>query len=202
MQLPFIHLNLLFNPFGELTPQQRKEIAVVDLPSCKDILYKKSVAIQFYADHGRGKTTHLLALHKMYPETEYIKLHTGDQIKTCPQKILFIDSVENLSKRNRLKLYGNTSSIAITSHTDLSRELKQAGYQVLNIKISVRDDALLFEILNRRIEYARRDKGNIPVVDMQSIYKLKTEFGDNIRAIEACLYEKFQNMSGIENVNM
>ncbi|VAW70774.1 hypothetical protein MNBD_GAMMA09-1172 [hydrothermal vent metagenome] len=202
MQLPFLHLNLYFNPFGELDCEQRKQLAVVNLSEYKQSLYNKGLAIQFYADHGRGKTTHLLALHNIYPDAEYIKLYAGDKPEIFLRDILFIDSIENLSKRKRTDLYRNTASIAFTSHTDLSPEIRQAGYQLINIKISVADNMTLKYIFNRRIEYARRTDHSIPVVGMPLIYNLRQRYGDNVRAMEAHLYEIFQNLKGISNVKM
>ncbi len=202
MQLAFSHLNLCFNPFGELGAEQRQQLAVVNLLSFEKTLRIKSTAIQFYADHGRGKTTHLLALHKMYSDAQYIKLYAGSQCDIRPRKILFVDSIENISKRQRLRLYKNTDSIAITSHVDLSRELASAGFRVFNNKVSATDNNILLEIFNRRIAYARRNAGDIPVLDMQIIDQLKQLYGDDVRKMEADLYERFQIMQGVESVKM
>ena len=99
MRLSFSHLNLKFNPFGELNVQQRKQVCVVDIDSIKDGLKKDGIAIQFLADHGRGKTTHLLSLHKFYPEAEYIKILVGKKPVFTQQSCRFVDSFENLSSQ-------------------------------------------------------------------------------------------------------
>lgn len=202
MQLPFIHLNLCFNPFGELTAQQRINLAVVDLEGLQSVLYEQAIAIQFYADHGRGKTTHLLSLHQLYPKVEYIKLHSGERPEIQPRSIRFVDSIENLPGRKRLNLYRKTASIALTTHTDLTKELNRAGYRVINRHVSTVDNETLLKIFNSRIEYARRGAGAIPVVDMCAIGSLKSLFGDDIRAMEACLYDRVQNMKGVDNVKV
>ena len=200
--LAFKQLNLFFNPFGELSPEQRKKLAVVDVSAYRDILNSRNTAIQFHADHGRGKTTHLLALHEYYPQAEYIKLFANATIKIYPRPVCFIDSIENLNKKQRIRLYKKTQSIALTTHMDLSAELQAAGYQLMNIKISTTDEHRLWQIFNRRLEYARRSTGKIPKIDMSLIEQLKQRFGDDIRAMESFLYEKIQTMTGIENVKM
>ena len=59
---PFAKLNLLRNPFGELVREERIPAAVVDVAAIEPLLNRPRVALQFYGDCGRGKTTHLLAL--------------------------------------------------------------------------------------------------------------------------------------------
>jgi fumarate reductase flavoprotein subunit len=68
MGLPFAHLNLRFNPFGELDLHLRADVAVVDLADWPKRLAAGRFAIQFLADCGRGKTTHLLALRRHFPD--------------------------------------------------------------------------------------------------------------------------------------
>ncbi|RDH84023.1 MAG: hypothetical protein DIZ80_07770 [endosymbiont of Galathealinum brachiosum] len=202
MNLPFDHLNLRFNPFGELTSDQRKQVAFVDIESLTKSLNKEATAIQFLADHGRGKTTHLLSLHDYYSKTEYIKIYQGDKPDFTEQFIRFVDSVENLTKKSRLELYKKTSSIAFTSHADLSKELHKAGFSVTTIKVCMENELTLRDIFTQRIKFAQRNDGAIPVVDQFAIKKLKTLYGDDIRSMEGHLYELFQQMERIENVKV
>lgn len=202
MKLAFSHLNLKFNPFGELNPEQRKQLAVVDIEKIKNILNKPGVAIQFLADHGRGKTTHLLSLHELYPEAKYIKIFSGDKPDFEFHEIYFIDSIENISKKQRNFLYKNSSSIACTTHTDLSRELNRAGYEVVSKRVSLYDENILKKVFNDRIEYSRRGEGDIPVIDLRLINSLKQLYGDDIRSMEHHLYEKFQTLERIDNVKV
>ena len=202
MQLPFSHLNLRFNPFGELNPEQRKQIAVVDIESIIRSLDLPSVAIQFLADHGRGKTTHLLALHKHYPDAEYTKIYTGDNPEFMSQAIRFVDSIENITKKQRRDLYKKSGSIAFTTHTDLSQELERAGFSVINKIISMKNEKTLLQIFRQRIEYARRAEGATPHIDLETVKQLKQRYGDDVRAMESFLYEKLQTLERIENVKM
>lgn len=202
MKLPFSHINLRYNPFGELDQQQRLEVAVVDVDKYKHILKEQGNAIQFVADHGRGKTTHLLSLYQYYLTAEYTQLYPGDKPDMSQHVMRFVDSVENMSKQERLAMYKNSPSLACTTHTDLTKELTAAGYKVFNIVVSLKNIETIRQVFNRRIEFSRRYAGDIPVIDVQIVDKLIKQFGDDIRAMEHCLYEKFQNMEKIENVKM
>jgi len=202
MKLPFIHLNLRFNPFGELTLEQRRDVSIVDIKSLKTCLNKKFVAIQFLADHGRGKTTHLLSLHKEYPASEYIKIQSDDNPRFSPCAIRFADSVENMTKKSRIDLYKKSNSLALTTHADLSKELIKHGFTVITKKISMEDENTLMKIFSRRIKYAQRCEGEVPRINLQAIKKLKHLYKDDVRAMESHLYEKIQCLKGIENVEV
>lgn len=192
--LPFAHLNLRFNPFGELTHEERGILAHVDLGLLPEILQHSHQAVQFVADHGRGKSTHLIALHRSFKNTLFTQLYPGDEPMFSKCALRFVDGVENLSKRRRRLLYRVSESIAITTHHDLSDELSLAGYQVHSVWVSLKDEGMLNIALTRRIEFARRSEGPIPTLSSESIRRLQNSFGDDIRAMESCLYERFQSM--------
>jgi len=59
---PYLRWNLLRNPFGELTRQERAELAVVDVAIYLAELQAGRTALHFLGDQGRGKSTHLLAI--------------------------------------------------------------------------------------------------------------------------------------------
>ena len=61
MQGRYAHLNLRWNPFGEATPEERADLALVDYPAFESFL-KPGVALELRADHGRGKSTTLWGL--------------------------------------------------------------------------------------------------------------------------------------------
>ena len=77
--LPFAHLNLRFNPFEELTREERAVTAIVDLDELPELHSKDRVAVQFLGEHGRGKSTHLIALHKQFKDSLYTQIHIGDK---------------------------------------------------------------------------------------------------------------------------
>jgi len=202
MQPAYQHLNLVRNPFGALTPQARIQVAVVDVAHLVDALKKPATAIQFLAGHGRGKTTHLLALHALIPEASYTQLQPGDEHVFTTSKLRFIDSVENLSRRSRKQLYKASESIALSTHKRLTFELKRNGYHVITIKVSTSDPKLLQDIFNRRIAHARRGSGTIPVLSDNDALVLKKRFKDDVRSMEHYLYDVFQSLDTPENLKL
>lgn len=201
-KLPFVHLNLRINPFGELTQEERAGVAVVDLGELPALLLQERQAIQFVADHGRGKSTHLIKLHQFFKNYPYTQIHCGDKPEVTKNAIHFVDSVENLSKFRRRCLYKKADSIAITTHRDLTRELSTAGFKVHTVHVSLLDDSALQKVFSSRIEFARRGEGDVPTISLASISSLKEIFHDDIRAMESHLYAVFQTLEGVGNVEV
>lgn len=200
-RLAFSHLNLRFNPFGELNRIQRARVAVVDLEDLPQLLLTPGTALQFVADHGRGKSTHLIALHEQLPQCPYTQIHHGDRPKFSQQDIQFVDSIENLSRFARSRLYKRSRSIALTSHCDLSDELTKAGYLVVTRHITQQCPERIANLLNRRILFARRNPDlRVPLLTSETINRLMQECGTDIREMENRLYETFQIMKEIEDV--
>ncbi len=196
--LAFSKLNLRFNPFGELDPAERTQLAVVDVAPLVPILRNSRTAIQFLADHGRGKTTHLLALHAYFPGAPYLKLHSGSRPVLHSAQIHFIDSIEHLNARARRRLYRRSNSIAFTTHIDLSEELDRSGLKLTTVNVSCSNIETLQKIFQKRIEFARRGSGDIPMISKETIRALKSQHQDDIRAIENSLYFQFQTMDAID----
>ncbi len=201
-QLPFAHLNLRFNPFGELTREERAATAVVNLNDIPELHTKDRVAVQFMGEHGRGKSTHLIALHKQFKDSPYTQIHIGDKPTFNKDPIQFIDSIEILSASRRKKIYRSTNILAITTHNDLSKELQSAGFEVISKRIFFESEQALKKIINNRIEFARRDAGDLPNVDLNTIRQLISKFNDDVRTMEHHLYDVFQNLKEIGNVKV
>lgn len=200
-QLVFSHLNLRFNPFGELSRLERAQVAVTDLGSLPMKILMPGTAVQIVGEHGRGKSSHLLALHAHMSQCAYTQIHTGDNPKFKKQDVQFVDSIENLGRFKRFCLYKRSRSIALTSHTDLSVELRNAGYTVLTRRIAQHCPERITAIFNRRIQLAQRDmREPVPLVSKKTVRGLIEEFGTDIRAIENQLYEIFQDLKVLKNV--
>lgn len=76
--LAFEHVNLRFNPFGELDPELRAAVAV--LPPLE---LSAGHVIQVMGEAGRGKTTHLLAWHHAAPGSGYEYVPEGQDRLRC-----------------------------------------------------------------------------------------------------------------------
>lgn len=148
-------LNLAFNPFGELNREERVKLALADVSHWVEWMNKPGHALQLLADHGRGKSTHLMALQPLLNNTPYIQLRSGEKALWQKSSSYCIDSIENLSLWQRWRIYRRYQSIAVTSHLDLSREMQLAGLKVKTLLISTLCTDKLLQIFNRRLNYAR-----------------------------------------------
>ncbi|HIF51606.1 MAG TPA: hypothetical protein EYQ42_08805 [Thiotrichaceae bacterium] len=202
IQLPFAHLNLRFNPFGELTRQQRAVTAIVELEDLPEHFSKRRIAIQFVGKQGRGKSTHLIALHKQFNNSPYTQIYIGDKPTFNSNPFQFIDSIELLPASRRKKLYSSIKMLAITTHNDLTKELQSAGFKVISNIISVGNEQKIKKIFDSRIELARRNIGSLPHIDINTVRTLITKFNDDIRAMEHHLYDVFQQLQEIGNVKV
>ena len=203
--LPFGHLNLRANPFGELEPWERAAIAVVETEPFVDCLTRSGRAVQFMGDPGRGKTTHLLAIMAHFPEAAYVHIPEGRKPRIPQGNPLFIDEVQRLSPCHRRRIYRRANRrgvpLAMGSHLDVSGELARAGFEVKTVLVADRLDApRLCEMLNRRIEWVRRDAGQVPEITIRTARSMMARHGDNVRAIEGHLYELFQGLGKIRGV--
>jgi hypothetical protein len=60
----YSHLNLRRNPFGEASTEERIPLAVANIEEIRQYFMRPKTAIQLMGEHGRGKTSHLLALKR------------------------------------------------------------------------------------------------------------------------------------------
>lgn len=194
MRLPFAHLNLRYNPFGELPLDQRPELAVLDPQPYLELLRAPRAALQFMGDKGRGKTTHLLTLRALQPGP-YLHLPEEGPLPEVPlrEPLLYLDETQRLPRRVRKALYRGPSRLVLGAHEDHAPELRRAGRPVTTIMIGASlNEERLGQILVRRIEAARRGPGPVPEVPGSALETLLERFGDDLRAIEHYLYERFQ----------
>lgn len=197
----FLHLNLAYNPFGELNKPQRQQLACVDLKHLLPLFKTQRFALQFNADHGRGKTTHLLALHALFPDAPYIKLHIDDKPAIPRAPLVFIDSIEHLGFFKRLQVFTRCQQLVFTTHKDLAWQARCTGLALHNEQVSI-SLCQLHQALNKRIEFARLSDGVIPEISLDCVKQLKRQYGDDVRAMEAFLYDYFQNLDCLKDVEL
>ncbi len=199
--LPFVHLNLRRNPFGELQFAERAALAVVEVDRFVDRLKRPGYAVQFLGQKGRGKTTHLLAIMRHFPRAVYVHIGENQRPPIPPGQPLLIDEIQRLPRRRRRRIFRRGVSLAMGTHQDVSRELIRAGFEVDSVEpAAMLNPRRLHEMLSRRIESSRRGPGPLPQVRLQTAQDMLHRFGDDLRAIESHLYDLFQNLPGIQNV--
>ena len=199
--LPFAHLNLRRNPFGEIDLSLWADLAVVDVDRFLPRLSQPGYAVQFMGKAGRGKTTHLMAILRHFPEAAYIHVGEGERPRIPHGRPLLIDEIQRVPPRRRRRVYRRPAALAVGTHEDLGRELVAAGFAVDTVEVGGRLDARrLVDIFHRRIEAARRGPGRLPRVTRATAEALIDRFGDDLRTIQWHVYDLFQDLPGIEDV--
>ncbi len=186
--LAFAHLNLRYNPFGELGREERARIAVVP-----GIELRPGDRVQFVGTSGRGKTTHLLALHAQHAASAYVCIEEGSN--ACPpverERTLLVDEAQRLSQRSLERLFARPSALVLGTHHDLGRSAPEALRTFVLEGVS---PDKLEAVVRARIEAARRAPGPVPQLDRDAIRALISRYGDDLRAIEGHLYGIFQTL--------
>ena len=121
--LPFAHLNLRRNPFGELTAPERATLAVVDLDAAAAALDAGAI-VQLVAPHGRGKTTHLLALHARHAGAPFRRAGREGIFDLPTEGVAFVDEVDVLDGPARRALWVRAGALAVATHVDHGREIR------------------------------------------------------------------------------
>lgn len=194
--LPWARLNLHRNPFGELTSEERAELAVVDVEHLIEMLRQPMCAVQFIGQCGRGKTTRMLKLRSQLCEASYTYI---PERPPCPPigagNPVLIDEAQRLSRVARHRVFTSGCSLVLATHRDLSRVLRKYGYRVYTEQIGEGNrPQLVRELLNRRIEASRLRSGSIPQLSLADAEMLVAEFGNDIRSMENQLYAQFQKL--------
>ncbi len=191
----YAHLNLRWNPFGEVPQEERAALAVVDVDAWAARMTRTRTAVQFIGEGGRGKTTRLLVLAERVPDAAYVRVHEGLEAGalTWPDApALLVDELQLAPPAARQRLYATGAALALGTHEDLADELEAAGYATETRVLSGLEPARLVEICARRIAWARRGPGPVPTVDDEAARTLVAQHGDDVRAIEGRLYDLVQ----------
>ena len=203
----YAHLNLTRNPFGEASAAERVGLAVIDAEQLSELterLARPGFAVQVVGDCGRGKTTHLLALRRAFPEAPWVRVDPDTRPRIPEGTPLFLDEAQYLSSWRRRRLYRRGErSLALGTHVDLRAELERAGYEVHTIRPAENISVDRLEAIFRaRIDWARRGPGPVPVVPPRTVDALVALFGDDLRAMEGALYEALQQAKEIGDVEV
>ncbi len=195
IDLPYATLNLRFNPFGELDREQLIDTAMprCDFDYLVEHLREEHTAVQFMGPAGSGKSTHLLCLANRYPEFTYVHLpeHEKRVVPVCED--LMIDEAQRLGLRQRHRLWRGARRMVLGTHVCLQKSLRASGFRVRTIQLDQAPTTeWLQQTINRKISAARRHAGDIPYIDRGQAVRLLHKFGNNVRALNHYLYERFQ----------
>lgn len=204
LRLPYAHLNLRRNPFGELNRSERRLLAVAGIDELAERLDEPGLVVQLIGGSGRGKTSQLLALHRHFSAAAFVKIRPGENLRGARGHPLFIDDAHMLSPQRRRRLFGRTgSSFAITTHDDLSAEIAELGLRCESRwPGSLICPPFLDYIFSRRIEAARRRQGPLPRVSRNTIEDLIEHWGHDVRSMELDLYRAIERMEEMTDVEV
>jgi hypothetical protein len=196
LTLPFLALNLKRNPFGELTRAERAQLACVPA-----LAIAEGEVVQVLGAAGRGKTTHLLAWHAAHPGAHYEYLAEGQSELTtpAPSDPFFLDEAQRLNSRSLRHLFDSVPRLVLATHSDLSPLTRR---RVRSIELRGLDARRLGQIVERRIESSRRHAGPVPTLSAETLERLIEDHGDDVRSIEARLYDAFQRQAEVGNVEV
>ena len=200
--LPFFHLNLRRNPFGELTAAERTRLAIVECDAALQHLKSPRSVIQVVGERGYGKTTHLLALAAQFPENAYVHIPEGQHAAIPAQgEPLLIDEAQRMTRVQQWKTFLSQRRLVLGTHSDFEPALRRAGRPVLTIAANQFTDATRVQnLLNARIESVRRDAGSIPQISEATAAELFKQYGSDIRSIEHSMYLTFQQLRSVQDV--
>lgn len=192
---PYAAFNLRRNPFGELTREQRAELAVVKAQRWLEAIRHPTTALQFLGPGGNGKTTHLLAIERLLPKAAYVYLPEAGPTPPIPdQRPLLIDEAQRLRPNQRRRIFRRGGPLVLGTHEDLSKQLDRYGLQVIHINVAAEQSPeRLMQILNLRIEASRITRAAVPHIDRPFAVRLQRQWGSDIRKIEHYLYDQFQD---------
>lgn len=205
--LPFSHLNLRRNPFGEFSAEERIAMAIVDLsPAIAHLDAKRpdgrAAVVQVLGDKGFGKTTHLLSLSAYYGNSAYVYIAEGERGR-IPEtgEPLLIDEAQRLTTLQRIRLFRSPRTLVLGTHRDFTAHLKRSGRMVLSLAAErhTTPERILM-ILNTRIQSVRRSDGPTPSVSIDTVMRLYKQFGPDLRSIQHSLYEVFQKLGSVQDV--
>lgn len=191
---PYSFLNLWRNPFGELTREERGELAVVELGGWIKFLDDKRSVLQFIGPCGHGKTTHLQAIERVLPGADYVYFpEDGPMPSVGDHRPMIIDEAQRMSWWQARLVFKRGGPLVLSTHVDLSKKILRAGLNVQTVNVTAPASASqLARILNRRIHASRLSDDVIPCITEADAVRLQHRFGGDIRAIEQYLYAQFQ----------
>lgn len=192
--LPFSHVNLTRNPFGELTTTETAHVALLEPQDTLQFLNPPKTCVQFIGEKGRGKTTHLLDLCRRIPEAVYVHYEEASRPEVPQGHILVLDEFQRLNWRKRRQAYRRAQTLILGTHVNYATEIDKAGFRLKTIEVPLKlDPQRLQKIVQLRIEAFRRNDGEVPFLRLEEAEFLLRKHGSNLRSILHHLYHCLQS---------
>lgn len=192
--LPWASWNLRWNPFGEPPAEDLPALVVADVDELLEWLERPRHAVQLIGHAGRGKSSHLHALRGRLSQLPFVYLAEGEnRMPEFEGRQLLLDEAQRLPRRRRRRLFGRLDWLALSTHEDLTRDLEAMGWTVWTIEVGGLGRHKLENVLERRLEWARRGPGPLPRFSRGALETLLARHGDDLRSMLDDLYETTQS---------
>lgn len=185
-------------------------VSSVELDGLAERLDQRDFAVVFRGAAGRGKSTHLRALHARFPGLPwtYLGPEASPHTRVPRAPVRFIDEAQRLAPVVRRRVFRGglrgRAALALTSHEDLRPELEAAGYRVEEHTIGGLDAERLAAIVVARLRWSARPghldqarerlgSGSGPLAPTQ-LAALVERHGDDLRTILDELYEQLESL--------
>ncbi|MBQ4803292.1 hypothetical protein J8L88_10570 [Aquimarina sp. MMG015] len=186
------------NPFGGIDDEELLDI--IDPKHSFEELIKilnqdHPIIIQFLGKKGRGKTTHLRALHQLISNSEihFLDRNSYKKITNPDNRNLLIDSVHHIPLRKRLQLWkSSNTSYVVTTHIPRNIEFLFCKRKYKTIHFKGLSLIKLESILKKRIAQYSSIEQNKVIIDTTALKMLLKHYGDNIRGLLNFLYDCFK----------
>ncbi|HEX9886529.1 MAG TPA: hypothetical protein VGA70_08580 [Longimicrobiales bacterium] len=208
--LPYAHLNLRRNPFGQAPPEAVRRLAVVDpTPAVTEVRERLARgtptpwALQLVGPSGCGKSTRLRLLETLLPGAATLAWTPGwtpawtpgGWPPAPPGRLLLLDDVHMMGHLRLRRVLRGRVAVVLASHVDRSAGLRRCGFETRTVSVADRITPTRLEaILDRRVEWARRGEGPTPRVATGAIRDLLARHGHDVRAILRELYAWVQSL--------
>ncbi|MFD2564030.1 hypothetical protein [Aquimarina rubra] len=192
------NVDYFHNPFGGIDDEDLLEVIdpKYDLEKCIQLLtMEKPFIIQFVGKKGRGKTTHLRALHQLISNSEifFLDSRNHQSISNTKERITFIDSIHHIPWKKRLQLWKQSEiSYVITTHWFRNIEFIICNRKHKTFRFKGVSTEKLERILKKRISQYSSLQQNEIIINPKVLKILSEHFKDNIRSLLNYLYDCFK----------
>lgn len=203
--LPFARLNLRWNPFGEPASEERQALFVGGVEDWSSFLRaepsgeggKPRRALELLGPSGCGKTTSLHSLKELFPDATLVAwcpIRGWPELPTTQAGLLLVDDA-HMARGGLLREFQRYRAVAVATQKDLAVSFRASGYETKTVRVPDRVSlSRLVEMVQRRLEWARRGPGPPPEVEKSTLKNLLDLHGPDLKTIQADLYDRYQQL--------
>ena len=203
--LPFARLNLRWNPFGEPALEEHQALFVGGLEDWPSFLRPEPArngggalrALQLLGPSGCGKTTSLRSLKEFFPDATLVAwcpVHGWPELPATQASVLLVDDA-HMAGGALLRRFRGYRALALATQKDLAGSFRVSGFETRTVRMPERVGiGRLEEMVQRRLEWARRVTGPLPGVGTSTLQELLDLHGPDLKAIQADLYDRYQQL--------